>query len=108
MKRKINLAIGLIHQPTILFLDEPTVGVDVQSKLSIIEFLKEINQQGTTIIYSSHHLSEAEDFCDQIVLINKGHLVANGTIEELKEQNQVDDLQSLFIKLTEEDFYEND
>lgn len=108
MKRKVNLAIGLIHKPSILFLDEPTVGVDVQSKLSIIKFLKEINKQGTTIIYSSHHLSEAEDFCDQIVLINKGDLVANGTIEELIQKNQVNNLQSLFIKLTEENSSKND
>ena len=101
MKRKINLAIGLIHNPSILFLDEPTVGVDVQSKLSIIEFLTEISSKGTTIIYTSHHLSEAEDFCDQLLLISKGEIVAEGPTKELIQQNKTDNLQSLFIKLTE-------
>jgi ABC-2 type transport system ATP-binding protein len=101
MKRKVNLAIGLIHQPSILFLDEPTVGVDVQSKLSIIKFLDEINQQGTTIIYSSHHLAEAEEFCNQIILINKGYIVADGSTDELIKKNEVKNLQSLFIKLTQ-------
>ncbi len=101
MKRKVNLAIGLIHSPSILFLDEPTVGVDVQSKLSIIDFLTETSQQGTTIIYTSHHLSEAEDFCDQILLISKGNVVAEGPTKELIQKNSTDNLQSLFIKLTE-------
>jgi len=101
MKRKVNLAIGLIHRPKILFLDEPTVGVDVQSKLSIIKFLNEINSKGTTIIYSSHHLSEAEDFCSQIVMIDKGSLMAHGATSELIELHKVKNLQTLFIKLTE-------
>jgi len=100
MKRKVNLAIGLIHNPSILFLDEPTVGVDVQSKLSIIQFLKEISEKGTTIIYTSHHLSEAEDFCTQIMLISKGKLIAKGPTKELIKDNKEEDLQSLFIKLT--------
>jgi ABC-2 type transport system ATP-binding protein len=100
MKRKINLAIGLIHNPAILFLDEPTVGVDVQSKLSIIAFLKAIRNQGTTIIYTSHHLSEAEDFCDELLLISKGKIVANGSTKKLIEEYKSEDLQSLFIKLT--------
>ena len=100
MKRKVNLAIGLIHNPSVLFLDEPTVGVDIQSKLSIIGFLKEIRNQGTTIIYTSHHLSEAEDFCDELLLISKGKIVANGVTKQLIEDHQSEDLQDLFIKLT--------
>ena len=101
MKRKVNLAIGLIHSPSILFLDEPTVGVDVQSKLAIIEFLKETSQQGTTIIYTSHHLSEAEDFCDQLLLISKGKIVAEGPTQELIQKNNAANLQSLFIQITQ-------
>ena len=101
MKRKVNLAIGLIHNPSILFLDEPTVGVDVQSKLSIIQFLKETSKQGTTIIYTSHHLSEAEDFCDQLLLISKGKIVAEGETQKLIQKYNAKDLQSLFIQLTE-------
>ncbi len=101
MKRKVNLAIGLIHNPSILFLDEPTVGVDVQSKLSIIEFLKGVRDQGTTIIYTSHHLSEAEDFCDELLLISKGKIVANGPTKQLIEEHKSSNLQALFIKMTD-------
>lgn len=63
MKRRVNLIAGILHNPKVLFLDEPTVGVDVQSKNAIIEYLKVLNQNGTSIIYTSHHLAEAEDFC---------------------------------------------
>ena len=104
MKRRINLAIGIIHKPGILFLDEPTVGVDVQSKNAIIRYLQEINTSGTTIIYTSHHMAEAEEFCNRIALIDHGRVITDGDLDELKEKNQVLDLQSLFIKLTGEEY----
>jgi len=104
MKRRVNLAIGLIHDPEILFLDEPTVGVDAQSKFAIIKFLENLNKSGTTIIYTSHHLSEAENFCSHIALIDKGKLVANNLLGDLIEQNQAANLEDLFIKLTGEDY----
>jgi len=102
MKRRVNLAIGIIHKPDILFLDEPTVGVDVQSKNAIIRYLQEINRQGTTIIYTSHHMSEAEEFCNRIALIDHGKVISEGDLDEIKVANEVPDLQSLFIKLTGE------
>jgi len=102
MKRRVNLAIGIIHKPRILFLDEPTVGVDVQSKNAIILYLQEINRLGTTIVYTSHHMSEAEEFCNRIALIDHGTVISEGGLAELKEKNQVANLQSLFIKLTGE------
>ncbi len=102
MKRRVNLAIGIIHQPGILFLDEPTVGVDVQSKNAIIRYLQHLNQQGTTIVYTSHHMSEAEEFCNRIALIDHGTVIAEGELEELKLSHAANDLQSLFIKLTGE------
>ena len=74
MKRKINLALGLIHNPSIVFLDEPTAGVDIYNKRIIMRFLKEKHAQGVTIIYSSHDLNEAEKFCSHITLINKGKI----------------------------------
>lgn len=106
MKRRLNLAIGIIHQPTILFLDEPTVGIDVQSKLAIIRFLNELNASdcGTTIIYTSHHLSEAEQFCDRIVLIDQGKRIAIGSTQSLLKQYQLKDLQDLFIQFTGEGY----
>jgi ABC-2 type transport system ATP-binding protein len=70
MKRRVNLAIGVIHTPSILFLDEPTVGVDIHTRQAIISYLKELNANGTTLIYTSHQLSEAEDLCNGIALID--------------------------------------
>jgi ABC-2 type transport system ATP-binding protein len=100
MKRRINLAIGLINEPKILFLDEPTVGVDVQSKLVIFTLLEELNKKGTTIIYTSHHLKEAEDFCDRIALLDHGKIIALDNLENLLTQNEVRNLEDLLIKLT--------
>jgi ABC-2 type transport system ATP-binding protein len=104
MKRRVNRAIGIIHAPKILFLDEPTVGVDVQSKNAIIKYLQEINELGTTIIYTSHHMSEAEEFCKNIALIDHGKVIAGGELTTLKVTNEVPSLQSLFIKLTGEEY----
>ncbi|GGH33936.1 ABC transporter ATP-binding protein [Dyadobacter endophyticus] len=104
MKRRVNLAIGIIHQPQILFLDEPTVGVDVQSRNAIIRYLQQINQGGTTIIYTSHHMSEAEEFCKNIALIDHGKLIAAGGLQHLKAEHQVENLQTLFINLTGEEY----
>ncbi len=100
MKRRINLAIGLINDPQILFLDEPTAGVDVQSKMAIISLLNEMNDKGTTVIYTSHHLKEAEDFCDRIALIDHGRIIQHGRLELLLSENGVSDLHELLVKLT--------
>jgi ABC-2 type transport system ATP-binding protein len=74
MKRRVNLIAGILHKPKVLFLDEPTVGVDVQSKNAIIDYLKVLNQNGTSIIYTSHHLAEAEDFCNNIAILDRGRI----------------------------------
>ncbi|MCF0063702.1 ABC transporter ATP-binding protein [Dyadobacter sp. LJ419] len=104
MKRRVNLAIGIIHEPDILFLDEPTVGVDVQSRNAIIRYLREINDTGTTIIYTSHHMSEAEEFCKNIALVDHGRVIAKGDLAALRREHEVSSLQSLFIKLTGEEY----
>lgn len=104
MKRRVNLAIGIIHEPSILFLDEPTVGVDVQSKVAILKFLKTLNEQGTTIIYTSHHLSEAQEFCNRIALIDQGQIIMEGVLSSLLETHQAQDLKSLFIQFTGEEY----
>jgi ABC-2 type transport system ATP-binding protein len=100
MKRKVNLAIGVIHKPAILFLDEPTVGVDVQSRRDIIDYLLTLNQGGTTLIYTSHQLSEAEGFCRQIALMNHGKIIADDRLENLLDQHGQDGLEGLFLSLT--------
>lgn len=101
MKRRVNLIAGILHQPKILFLDEPTVGVDVQSRNVIIEHLKEINAAGTTIIYTSHHMEEAENFCTRVSIIDHGKLLTVGTPTELINNNTgATNLEALFLNLT--------
>jgi ABC-2 type transport system ATP-binding protein len=100
MKRRVNLAIGVIHYPRILFLDEPTVGVDVQTRHAIINYLKELNTKGTTLIYTSHQLSEAEELCDTIALIDEGKIIAHDPLSNLLLQHKEDGLEGLFIQLT--------
>lgn len=100
MKRRVNLAIGIINNPSILFLDEPTVGVDVQSKNAIMAYLEELNKNGTTIIYTSHHLNEAEEFCDKIILLDHGKLIAHDDLKTLIKKHNAADLQALFLQLT--------
>ena len=83
MKRRVNIACGVLHRPNILLLDEPTVGVDPQSRQRIFDMLDELNQQGTSIVLTTHHLDEAETRSDRIVIIDHGKVVADGTIEKL-------------------------
>jgi len=100
MKRRVNLAIGVLHNPPILFLDEPTVGVDIQTRHAMIEYLKVLNSNGTTLIYTSHQLKEAEDLCNKIALFDDGRIIAHGTLQQLLLDNKEEHLEGLFIKLT--------
>jgi ABC-2 type transport system ATP-binding protein len=100
MKRRINLAIGVMHQPKLLLLDEPTVGVDVQTRNAIISFLKQINQEGTTLFYTSHQLAEAEELCESIAMIDDGKIIIKDTLANLKATYSQDGLEGLFLNLT--------
>jgi ABC-2 type transport system ATP-binding protein len=100
MKRRVNLAIGVIHNPQVLFLDEPTVGVDVQTRHAIMSYLLTLNKNGTTLIYTSHHLNEAEDLCDQIALVDAGQIIAGGHIDDVLKAHNQQSLEDLFINLT--------
>lgn len=101
MKRRVNLIAGILHKPKVLFLDEPTVGVDVQSKNVIMAHLKLLNQQGTTIVYTSHHLNEAQTFCTQIAIIDNGEIVITGNpMQLIKNAPQAHNLEELFLAIT--------
>jgi len=101
MKRRINLLTGILHKPEILFLDEPTVGADIQSREVIINILEELNSQGTTIVYTSHHLSEAQNFCTRLSIIDKGKMIMEGTSDELIQQVEgATNLEEVFLELT--------
>lgn len=101
MKRRVNLLASILHNPKVLFLDEPTVGVDVQSKNVIIDYLKKLNQGGTTIIYTSHHLNEAELFCTRVAIIDNGKIIIKGKPKELVESHKnAHNLEDVFLQLT--------
>lgn len=100
MKRRVNLAIAVMHEPRILFLDEPTVGVDVQTRHAIIHYLKALNEKGTTLVYTSHQLKEAEDLCNKIALIDEGKIIANNTLSGLLKEHRQEGLEGLFLALT--------
>jgi len=101
MKRRLNLMVGLLHNPQILFLDEPTVGVDVQSKKVILENLVAINRAGTTMIYTSHYLEEAENLCTDIAIIDEGQIIIQGSMDEIRNSGRFSgSLEEIFIALT--------
>lgn len=101
MKRRLNLIAGIIHNPRILILDEPTVGVDVHSKNVIIENLFEINRKGTTIIYTSHYLEEAENLCSYLAIIDEGIIIKRGTLNDIRnEYGKGVKLEDIFLQLT--------
>jgi ABC-2 type transport system ATP-binding protein len=85
MKRRLNIAVGLLHQPQILFMDEPTVGIDPQSRRSILNAVKELNQQGLTVLYTTHYMEEAQELSHRVGIIDHGEMIANGTQKELTQ-----------------------
>jgi len=84
MKRRINIASALLHRPKVLFMDEPTVGIDPQSRNLIFEVVEKLHNEGMTIIYTTHYMEEAERLCDRIGIIDNGEIIAQGTMKELK------------------------
>jgi ABC-2 type transport system ATP-binding protein len=99
MKRRINLLVGLLHKPKILLLDEPTVGVDVHSKLAIMDLLKQQQKMGTTLIYSSHILHEIQEFCTHIALINNGKIKLFCRTTELHKMGSTSgNLEDIFLQ----------
>jgi ABC-2 type transport system ATP-binding protein len=104
MKRRVNLAIGVIHNPAVLFLDEPTVGVDVQTGHAIVNYLMELNKNGTTLIYTSHQLNEAEGLCEEVALIDAGEIIAQNSLDNLLEEHKQENLEGLFLNLTGKEY----
>ena len=83
MKRRLNLCMGLLHRPKVLLLDEPTVGIDPQARLNILEVVRDVAAAGTTVLYTTHYMDEAQDLCDHIAIIDHGKILTVGTLDEL-------------------------
>jgi ABC-2 type transport system ATP-binding protein len=101
MKRRINIATALMHSPKILFMDEPTVGIDPQSRNLIFEVIAQLHKAGMTVIYTTHYMEEAERFCDRIGIIDNGEIIAQGSLDELKRNSPVKEIIS--VQITEID-----
>lgn len=103
MKRRINIASALLHKPKILFMDEPTVGIDPQSRNLIFEVIEKLHKEGMTIVYTTHYMEEAERFCDRIGIIDNGQIIAQGTLDELRKSSTMKEtIVITFTNLTEE------
>lgn len=100
MKRRVNIGVGLLHKPTLVFMDEPTVGVDPQSRRSILDAVKALNQQGMTVLYTTHYMEEAEELSDRVGIMDHGELIALGKQIELIQQTGVKD--AIILKLPSE------
>ncbi len=91
LKRRLNIACGIAHHPKLIFLDEPTVAVDPQSRNNILEGIKKLRDNGATILYTTHYMEEAEILCDRIIILDKGKIIAQGSSDELKRLANIEE-----------------
>jgi len=101
MKRRVNIGVGLLHKPRLLFMDEPTVGIDPQSRRAILDTVKDLNKQGMTVLYTTHYMEEAQELSDRVGIIDHGELIALGTQKELTQQ--VGETETLILHIGEND-----
>lgn len=100
MKRRLNIAAALMHQPLLLYLDEPTVGIDTQSRSMILDRLSRLRSQGTAMVYTTHYMEEVEELCDRVMILDQGIVVADGVPADLVRIHQCGNLQELYLSLT--------
>jgi ABC-type multidrug transport system, ATPase component len=100
MKRRLSLVMALVHDPEIAFLDEPTVGLDPQSRHAVWDLILDLKKRGKTIVLTTHYMEEAENICDRVGVIDHGKLIALGSPAELIRQYESKNLEEVFIRLT--------
>jgi ABC-2 type transport system ATP-binding protein len=100
MKRRANLAVGLLHDPPVLFLDEPTVGIDAQSRQLILERIEALRDRGTAVLYTTHYMEEAQRLCTRAAIMDQGRILTQGSVDRLLAQGPGGDLGGLFLHLT--------
>lgn len=104
MKRRLNIACAIAHNPKLIIMDEPTVGIDPQSRNYILEGIKSLRAAGTTVIYTSHYMEEVDEICDRILIVDHGNIVEGGAIDEIKERYKSEDklpsLEEVFLIVT--------
>jgi len=100
-KQRVGLARAIIHSPKILFLDEPTAGLDVQASQGVLEFIEGARNQGHTIIFCTHIMTEVERLCDRVVILHEGRIVGSGTVDEIKAQAGEESMEKAFLKIVD-------
>lgn len=101
MKRRLEIARGLLHHPKVLFLDEPTIGLDPQTRNHLWSYIQDLNKkEGLTVFLTTHYMEEADKIADRMAIIDHGKIIAQGTSKQLKEQTKTDNLEDAFLKLT--------
>ncbi len=99
MKQKVSVARAIVHDPPVMIFDEPTSGLDVLVARALLKTVLELREQGKCIVFSTHIMREAEKLCDRIAIVHRGHILAEGTLDELREQHREQDLEELFFQL---------
>jgi sodium transport system ATP-binding protein len=102
MKQKVSIARTLVHDPSVMIFDEPTLGLDVMAARTIIGFIRECRDLGKTVIFSTHVMSEVEKLCDRVGIVHGGKLLAEGTVAELRQRHGKQDLEDIFVEVVEE------
>jgi ABC-2 type transport system ATP-binding protein len=105
MKRRVNIGVGLLHKPRLLFMDEPTVGIDPQSRRAILDSIKDLNKQGMTVLYTTHYMEEAQELSNRVGIVDHGQMIALGTQKELTRQ--VGEMETLILHIDESEDAEN-
>ena len=104
--RRLNIACGIAHKPDLIFLDEPTVAVDPQSRNNILDGIKTLRDRGATIVYTTHYMEEVEIICDRVIILDKGNVLASGTCDELKELAKIEEKVTVEAKNLKEQYIE--